>query len=750
MPRSHTNNEDSDDNMRVIAPYAANGVTNIERMSNGEFSGECPFCLAQGQRKPGHKTFFIRADGVLWSCKKCTEQGNTSKFMLDIFRMLAKVTLVKDLRNLSANRGGLSIRTLKTWGVGWNGRKFIYPAWKGTQIDESSSKIRLTVSDLRHYKIGSRAMACAGGKAGLIMPTKAGEADFRNTKTIYVCEGEWDGMAWWEALRDEDFHDDVVAVPGAGTFPLTCLPLFQNKDVVLLYDNDPPGQLGMEKVWHKLTGTASSLRRIKWPAEYKDHEGFDVRDLWMENVAAGTSTVSRVMEMLTSDKPGSAKSSSKENGAGGAVVIDPDAVQNEMDKIDPDGKWVDPAFVLSEYQKWLRLDQPDALDVIFGTVFANRMDVDPLWMFFVGPPGCGKSELLMSLSSAPMIHCSTGVTNHSLISGMNFGKQDPSLLPKLMNRTWIVKDFTTVLSMPQIARDEVFSILRDAYDGKIEKPFGNMVVRKYEGRFGIIAGVTNKIDSATTENVVLGERFIRYRVKQRGKVLHGKDIIMQALNNITGETQMRSDLLAIARNVLNREIRREHYPEIPKWFKERIIELAQFVAVMRGVIERERWTGSTGVIASKPSSEVATRLAKQFCTLGLGIGVYRGVKELDEDIYRILAQVGCDTCPDRAESIIKELYILGGQATAKSIAEATRFPYDTVRWVLQDLHLLGVVGKDRNLEGAYNIAKPVMNVLQRMRIYDTDRTWAKSPAKETAVIRRKKSKPMGRIEDDEA
>jgi len=695
--------------------YAQHGVDNITRKPDGEFIGNCPWCRARkDSKKHGANTFFIRADGEVWDCKTCGKSGNVNKFLSETFAANMNRASLGDLKELSASRGGLQVRTLKAWGVGFNGKQFTYPSWLMQQSGTFSP------SDIRLFRLGKKPVSSAGGHAGLIMPVSSVTKlpAIKGSKTIWVCEGEWDGMAWYEALRSVGIEDDVVAVPGAGTFPGKCIPMFQGKDVVTLYDNDTPGQAGQKRTWQKLTGVVGSLRRIRWENGLPD--GYDIRDLYLEHKADGASMVRVVNGFLTSEPYADHVDSSAGGTVSGGIASAPDPA---LDNIDPDGRWVNPDEVLASYKKWLKLDQPEMLDVVFGSVFANRMDVDPLWLFFVGPPGCGKSELLMSLSSAPMVHCSTGITNHTLISGMNFGKQDPSLLPKLIGRTWIVKDFTTVLSLNQLARDEIFSVLRDAYDGRVEKPYGNMVVRRYEGRFGIVAGVTNKIDSATAGNAVLGERFIRWRSRHKGKVLVSKDVIMQALDNLSEESQMRNELKDIARKVLNRPIERKHYPNIPKWFKERVVELAQWVAVMRGVIEREKFTGSTGVISAKPQPEIATRLAKQFCTLALGIGVYRGLKELDEYTYKIIAQVGCDTCPDRSEEVIRSLYILGGRASTKIIADDTRFPYDTVRWVLQDMDLLGIVKREKGSEGSYVLHKPVHAVLKRMKIYEEDHAW---------------------------
>jgi hypothetical protein len=706
----------------VTAAYEQHGVANVSRSSSGEWIGDCPWCASRADSgSKGKQKFCIKSDGELWKCLTCGVSGNAQQFLARSIAHSQKRAGPKALEALGAARGGLRPETLKAWGIGVCNGGYVYPQWQPGANGDA------IVSDVRRYKVGGRPMATTGGKAGLMTTHGDRVGDDTTGGTVWLCEGEWDGMAWQQALTDAGIDERVFAVPGASALPQKCLAWLSGKDVVLLYDNDSPGQDGARRAWKKLEGFARSMRRLEWKPGLPD--GYDVRDLWKENGCDGKKVVAAIRRALV-DVPIAEVTGDPDEVVGAAkgraAAKAPTMTATARDKIDPDGKGITPAEAIKCYRKWLELDDPEMLDVVFGAVLANRMDVDPLWLFVVGPPGSGKSEMLMSLSDCPMVQCSTGITPHSLISGMNTGGGDPSLLPKLMGRTWVVKDFTTVLSMNQTARDEIFSVLRDAYDGKIEKVFGNGLVRKYEGRFGVVAGVTAKIDGVSAQNVVLGERFIRWRLKPKGRVLVGAKVVMRALDNLCDETRMRDELRKTARRILDRKVSREQYPDIPRWFKSRVVELAQWVASMRGVVERDRFSGSTGIISSKPSTEVATRLAKQFCTLGLGIGVYRGLAELDEAVYSAVASVGRDTCPDRAEEIIRVLYVMGGKGSTRDVAEESRFPYDTARWVLQDLDLLGVVRKERGSDGVYILTEAVQGILDRLKLYSHDKAWRRA------------------------
>ncbi|GAG47595.1 unnamed protein product, partial [marine sediment metagenome] len=100
-------------------------------------------------------------------------------------------------------------------------------------------------------------------------------------------------------------------------------------------------------------------------------------------------------------------------------------------------------------------------------------------------------------------------------------------------------DFTTILNMHHDNRDEIFGILRDAYDGSITKHFGNGIVRRYKSTFGIIAGVTPAIELYTEEHTALGERFLRYKIRIPTGAEYQQNILMKAVTNIGHENEMR-------------------------------------------------------------------------------------------------------------------------------------------------------------------------------------------------------------------
>jgi len=287
------------------------------------------------------------------------------------------------------------------------------------------------------------------------------------------------------------------------------------------------------------------------------------------------------------------------------------------------------------------------------------------------------------------------------------------------------------LNMPSIAREEIFGILRDAYDGKSEKVFGNGIRRVYKSLFGILAGVTPIIEAFGSSSSMLGERFMKYRLPNTGHLKTGEAIIHAALKNITVEPRMRDELRKIAKETLSRKVREEDVPKLDRPMVNRITKLAQWVAVLRGSVSRERYTG---IVQFKPAPEVGTRLAKQLAKLGFGISIFKREKKISESTYQILANVARGTAPDRVEEVVKNLYLkqFDEYADTKTVAQFCRLPQATVRSVLDDLEIMHVVQRNptpKTNASEWRLSRTMLRMMRPLNLYRSEEAWLSAKRK---------------------
>jgi len=119
------------------------------------------------------------------------------------------------------------------------------------------------------------------------------------------------------------------------------------------------------------------------------------------------------------------------------------------------------------------------------TVATGWTEGDALWLYVVGAPGSGKTELVRAFADGrKRAYFLSSLTPNSLVSGLKDGKH---LLPELDGKTLIIKDFTMTLESHRENRDALFGALRDAYDGSYSKAFGSVGTVGFDQIFPVLA-----------------------------------------------------------------------------------------------------------------------------------------------------------------------------------------------------------------------------------------------------------------------
>lgn len=330
------------------------------------------------------------------------------------------------------------------------------------------------------------------------------------------------------------------------------------------------------------------------------------------------------------------------------------------------------------FKKWLYLPDDRVLDFVFGVVFANRLNGDPVWGGLVGPPGDTKTEILRSLQHEGIYEL-TSLTPKTLISGLPNGMnkgEETSLLPKLDDKILVVKDLTPLISGNRETRSEVLGQLRDAYDGSSSMAFGTGETKRFESRFGMLFGVTPAIESCWPVINQLGERFIYYRCAEGDSLAK----VEAAVSNSNQKREMREALAKAADRVLSQSLPPEI--TISDESKDQIIQLADFVAKARTPVKR---AGRTEEIEYAPVAEVGTRLAGQLIQLARGITLARGQRTCNESVMDLVRYVAVSGIPQIRWRLLCFLWKAETALDTQQIGQDLRLGSGTVKRSLEEL-----------------------------------------------------------------
>lgn len=632
--------------------------------------GDCIFCGKENK-------CYINKTNLMWDCKVCMRKGNYLRFLEHVHKISISQMTPIELSRLAANRG-LPVLAFSNYQIGKHGNDFLIPVYG----------VEGKLQDLRTYRFGGKLMSAPGCQVSLLGVEKLDTLE--KGETVYLCEGEWDAMAMNWLVGSVKQKGMAVGTPGAGTFKREWIPGFKEKNVVVLYDNDEAGENGDAVVYERLRGAVSSLKFMHWPKNRI--KGFDTRDLIVEMA---------VKERKPKGTFAFIQNNVRNSPRKGAAVPEEESNGKLLVTFQIKDRTVTLQKVFKVFEKWMHAPNHDAIELSIATIISNELQGDPLWLFLVAPPGGSKTEILTAFDKCTNTFITSSLTPHALISGTSFKSgKDPSLIPKLDGKTLIVKDFTSILGKRETEKDEIFGILRDAYDGKCGKVFGTGTTRYYKSHFSILSGVTPTIYELSSQYAGLGERFLKFFIGDSLVHIAEKDIIRRSMRNVNKETNMREEIAEVVRDyvgLLLEEMRKPGYkpPELPIEMENQIIACAQFVARLRASVPRDKFNSE--MILSKPSAEVGSRLGKQLTRVALGITIVHKEKKVGNHALRVLKKVALDTVSQRNESILRVVYKAclhpDDSIRTKDVAFTVRYPFSTVSRVLNDMDVLDIVRK---------------------------------------------------------
>lgn len=308
---------------------------------------------------------------------------------------------------------------------------------------------------------------------------------------------------------------------------------------------------------------------------------------------------------------------------------------------------------------------------------------DPLWGMLVGPSSSGKTETAKALGGIGGYV--DDLTAPALLSWTK-GK-DPKqtgVLERVGRRgTVTVGDFSTVLAQSNRgAKDQLFSLLRRAYDGAVYRDVGNAKKQlRWRGRLTILACCTPIIDDYTSHADSLGPRWLYYRLKPRS--LAGMRAMAHAAR--LPASQGRDRAIEVASALVERACVRAGTLRLPGEVDSAIIDMAVVACYGRAAVPRSSF--GKREITGEATREEPARLTRQLRQL------VHALLALDAGLERAMAiarRCALDSLPQTRRRVL-ELFMGTGELTVSEVARELGCDRRVARFALEELAAAGVL-----------------------------------------------------------
>jgi len=172
-----------------------------------------------------------------------------------------------------------------------------------------------------------------------------------------------------------------------------------------------------------------------------------------------------------------------------------------------DAKNTDLKTAKAVISKWLYHKDDNIIDVILATVASTHHSGDPLWIMIIGAPSSGKTEILRGFDRHQDCYFIDRISKATFVTGFTKAK---GILERMGSdpKTFIIQDFSTILSKPPYDRMEIMDTLRQMYNGSYHNEWGNGKKFTWKGKVAVISGCTPDIEASNHSMAELGERFM--------------------------------------------------------------------------------------------------------------------------------------------------------------------------------------------------------------------------------------------------
>ncbi len=235
-------------------------------------------------------------------------------------------------------------------------------------------------------------------------------------------------------------------------------------------------------------------------------------------------------------------------------------------------------------------------------------------------------------------------------------------------------------------RDQVFALLRKAYDGYAYRdqssPNGDRL--EWSGRLTVVACVTGIIDRYAAHADQLGPRWLYDRIPERSIETKQKAAKRARRGGLEGHRKQAREAVAGLLSSLPDKL-----PELPDAVWDAIEDAALVTAWGRGAVPRNGY--GRREIEGIPVVEEPMRLVQQLGALARGI-LALGLS--DETAVALARRVALDSMPEARRAVLQVL-ATGEVLSTSACARQANLHRHVARMTLEDLAAIGVVENDR-------------------------------------------------------
>lgn len=353
------------------------------------------------------------------------------------------------------------------------------------------------------------------------------------------------------------------------------------------------------------------------------------------------------------------------------------------------------AEVEDAFREHLYLPDPTPLHLVLGSVVANYLDEDPMWLILVAPPSSGKTEFVSALDLFSDGHPFSNSTVAGMATYSNGGGGNGGLLFRFREQEpgrrfgiITIKELGTILG--QAARDggssSLIDALREVYDGAFCRELGTAggVEVPWVGKAGLVAATTEVIDDHHETIAAMGDRFVLYRFPPTTRA--ERFAKCNRLRSRSNPAAAREHLAEVVAAFLAPFVDRSGRASVTDDEAADLMVVADLTTRGRTHLARDRRSGQA---IRRPQAEEPTRLFGALCALLEGLRLI-GVEH--DAAWRHVIDCAFASMPQERCRIMDALVAVPGALSRAQVVEAAAGAGDeAVTWELDCLRAYGLV-----------------------------------------------------------